>query len=76
MRRGNKIEPAIAEGMMASDIAPPVEKGRRAIFFGLAIALAGMFRVERCAALFLQSLGDPHFDERLARNTELLRPPI
>ena len=49
------------------------QEGRRAILVGLAITSAGVFQAGRRAAILLQSLGDPQFYERLARNTELLR---
>ena len=55
---------------------PSVAQGRRAILVDLAITSAGVFQAERRAAILLQSLGDPHFYERLARNTELLRMPV
>ena len=55
---------------------PSVAKGWRAVFVGLAVTSAGVFQAERRAAILLQSLGDPHFYERLARNTELLRLPV
>ena len=70
------MKPTLADGMMASDGTPSDEKGRSVIFVGVAIASAGVFQAGRCAAILLQSLGDPHFYERLARNTELLRLPV